>query len=170
MLPLVVHTATQVIYVIALLSSSPAVFPDNYAPPEAIFDYAGGGTRSLDIFRMGATLYHLMQKEPPFVNSSAQDQEDARFFTGGRWDSWSDQLQDLMYLLMAKSPKERPKSDEILLHPWVVTRKRATASAVALGQATRGSISPSRLSRKSPTSFDSSKWENRYSSVSGFET
>lgn len=97
--------------------------------------YAGGVGMdiSVDMYRLGATLYTALQKCPPSQDISPPQRRQGLFNTNFRWKSLSVSCRDLLTSLLSFHPSDRPKNcQQVLKHPWFNESSDPSSSTVTM--------------------------------------
>ncbi|KAF1329625.1 Camk protein kinase, partial [Globisporangium splendens] len=99
-----------------------------YLPPELL--QSGICTTACDMWALGCVLYIVLSGSHPFdLDGTATDEEvEERIknspvtFDFAAWDNVSSDAKDLISKLLTKDPGQRLTADQLLLHPWIVSR------------------------------------------------
>ena len=87
-----------------------------YNPPEALRGWPYDS--STDIWSLGITLFYAVEGYFPFNINEINVYHDSTFSVDNQLSRVSNQLKDLLLSMLAINPYNRPKANEILMHPW----------------------------------------------------
>lgn len=92
----------------------------NYCPPEVLLSHTYH--QKFDIWGLGIILYELLSKTSPFngiiIEHTIHNILNESILIKGKL---SEPLKNLLALLLAKDPIDRPSTEEILRHEWIIT-------------------------------------------------
>ncbi|KRZ56958.1 Aurora kinase A, partial [Trichinella nativa] len=97
----------------------------DYLPPEMICH--DSYDEKIDIWALGVLLYEFLVGDPPFFAPSQK--VTMRLISTCEFtipDSVSDAAKDVINKLLKKDPSERMLLDELMIHPWMISRSETT--------------------------------------------
>ena len=116
---------------------------DNYSPPEVFNGRLSCVGFPVDMYRLGATLYTMLQKCPPSHEVPRADRRRGVFNQRYRWTHLSPSCRDLVSALLHADPDHRPTCAQVLAHPWLSPPGTAAAAAApAAAGAAAGAVAP----------------------------
>jgi len=96
---------------------------DCYTPPEVLRGTAVAN-KAIDLYRLGATLYTLLQQCQPSYNVGPDERRLGAFCQLFRWPKLTAECQDLITKLLSMNPQDRPDCGAILSHPWLTDKPK----------------------------------------------